>query len=318
MTAPQPADETGPGSNLRVESEPASRKSPSTPPSYTPAKEVPTTTTEVSHAYPSPRQSPSSSRQSPPAHRQAAFGDKSGHTRKSSLTERFPGDMSHRPLDQLRHETAIANKSRHVTKKHTVRPDGVDQLDEAAAGGAYHHSGPYDATLWARNNSYTSSPVQAVASTNEQTIKATPKEKLIDSLERHRPLDGVAAYAPGEVDPNGHEYRYEPGENMMTDLNPQGGAYKRWPGIQYHPDDIKGKGEPSYSVEKALKKHDDSPENGVEMSDRSGSGSLGQALRSEGYEAEDGMRRRDSLTKRLSGGLKKRIGSLKKTSRHEE
>lgn len=42
---------------------------------------------------------------------------------------------------------------------------------------------------------------------------------------------------------------------MMIDGNPAGGAYKRWPGVQYHPDDIKGKGEPSYSIEKALKEH---------------------------------------------------------------
>ncbi|KAF2452691.1 hypothetical protein BDY21DRAFT_358441 [Lineolata rhizophorae] len=43
------------------------------------------------------------------------------------------------------------------------------------------------------------------------------------------------------------------GENLM--VQGKGGDYKRWPGIEYKPEDIKGKGEPSYTIEKALKDH---------------------------------------------------------------
>lgn len=140
-----------------------------------------------------------------------------------------------------------------MTRKHHIQPDTIDSLD-TVTGTAYHHGGPYDATLFARNNS-SSGPLNALIDSNAETLKATPHEKVIDSVRGHRPLDGVAAYAPGETDRNGHIYNYREGDNMMIDGNPAGGAYKRWPGVQYHPDDIKGKGEPSYSIEKALKDH---------------------------------------------------------------
>lgn len=103
----------------------------------------------------------------------------------------------------------------------------------------------------------------------------------------------------------------------MVDLAPGGGAYKRWPGVQYHPDDIKGKGEPSYSIEKALKDHkisDEKPgEDGIEMKSHQRSTSGGGAIASTGW--DDGnaqIGRSGSISKRLSGGLKKRFGSLKK------
>ena len=126
---------------------------------------------------------------------------------------------------------------------------------------------------------------------------------------------------------------------MMTAGNPDGGAYKRWPGVPYHPDDIKGKGEPSYSVEKALrdhkmasidgsdKGHKKSASNEIELTSRprqSGdqaqtSGVSGGAdhfdrdnsMRGAG---EQGVRRSASAKeKRLSGGgLKKRFGSMKR------
>jgi Pal1 cell morphology protein len=121
-------------------------------------------------------------------------------------------------------------------------------------GGPYHHEGPYDAALFARNKSDKSAPLNALEHSNHETLKATPKEKILDSVRAHRPLDGVATYAPGEADRNGYVYNYEQGDNMMTSGgNPEGGAYKRWPGVRYHPDDVKGKGEPSYSIEKTLK-----------------------------------------------------------------
>lgn len=233
--------------------------------------------------------------------------------------------MSHRPLDQLSREKAIADKSRHATKKHHIQPDTIDNLDTVGAG-AYHHSGPYDATLLARNNTK-DSPLAALKDSNEETLKATPRENIIDSVRGHRPLDGVAAYPPGSVDRlTGQVYDYEQGENMMVDNNPEGGAYKRYPGLQYHPDDIKGKGEPSYSIEKALKEHRISDEGshrkdmvgGIEMTSqprRSESGRIG--ITADG----SGIGRSASFGKRLSGsgaGLKKRIGSLRRKVQHDE
>jgi hypothetical protein len=235
--------------------------------------------------------------------------------------------MSHRPLDQLSREKAIADKSRHATKKHYIQPDTIDNLDTVGAG-AYHHSGPYDATLLARNNTR-DSPLAALKDSNSETLKATPRGNIMDSLRGHRPLDGVAAYPPGSIDRlTGQRYDYEQGENMMIDVNPEGGAYKRYPGLNYHADDIKGKGEPSYSIEKALKEHKISDENyseqrkdmaeGIEMTSqhkRSGSGRIGND------EDGVGVQRSSSFGKRLSGGgagLKKRIGSLRRKVRHDE
>ena len=214
--------------------------------------------------------------------------------------------MSHRPLDTLKKEKHTADRSRHSTRKHHIRPDSIDQLDDAAS--SYHHGGPYDATLWARNNSH-NSPLQAVAGTNKEALKATPRDKIVDSLRGHRPLDGVASYAPGQMDPNGQLYQYEQGENMMTDLNPGGGAYKRWPGVQYHPDDIKGKGEPSYSLEKAFKDHsleEKSGVDGIEMKSHSHKRSSSGAMRDENV---DTVGRSGSFK-----GLKHRIGGLRKKS----
>jgi hypothetical protein len=229
--------------------------------------------------------------------------------------------MSHRPLDQLAREKAIADKSRHVTKKHHIQPDTIDNL--AILGpGAYHHSGPYDATLLARNNTR-DSPLAALKDSNEETLKATPHENIMDSVRGHRPLDGVAAYPPGSIDRlTGHKYEYEAGENMMIDGNPGGGAYKRYPGIEYHPDDVKGKGEPSYSIEKALKEHnirdDGHRQNmaeGIEMTSqhrRSGSGRIS-------IDGDSGVQRSGSFGKGLSGaGQKRRIGSLRKKAQSDE
>lgn len=358
LNAPDPSQETGPGSTFRPGSVVSPIRSPPSPTtnrlsktnpyrkaslSSKDGKTSPTSTTSelprrsntvnsrTSGTYPSPPaskpQSPlSPSFSSPTSHREALSDSPVGRRRRgSSLTERFPGDMSHRPLDQLSREKAIADKSRHATKKHHIQPDTIDNLDTVGAG-AYHHSGPYDATLLARNNTK-DSPLAALKDSNEETLKATPRENIIDSVRGHRPLDGVAAYPPGSVDRlTGQVYDYEQGENMMVDNNPEGGAYKRYPGLQYHPDDIKGKGEPSYSIEKALKEHRISDEGshrkdmvgGIEMTSqprRSESGRIG--ITADG----SGIGRSASFGKRLSGsgaGLKKRIGSLRRKVQHDE
>ena len=70
------------------------------------------------------------------------------------------------------------------------------------------------------------SPVEAVSGSNEEALKATPREKIKDSIERHRPLDGVASVPSGLSDRNGNTYNYEEGTDLMIE-----GNYKRWPGV---------------------------------------------------------------------------------------
>ena len=198
-----------------------------------------------------------------------------GHRRRgSSLTQRFPGDQSHRPLDMIKRDAKLANRHPHLRKKHIVGSDTIDRMDTI---GGFHHDGPYDATLLARNISNVNSPVEAVRTTNAEALRATPHEMIQDSVQKHRPLDGVAMVPPGIEDRYGNVYHYEEGTDMMIENSPKGGAYKRWPGVvrplysakptytaklthspshqQYLPEDLKGKGEPSYSIEKALKHH---------------------------------------------------------------
>ena len=136
--------------------------------------------------------------------------------------------MSHRPLDQLRKETKAANRAPHLRKKHLPGADIIDSLDRSMLGGPYHHEGPYDATLLARNTSYKSSPVEAVRGTNEEAIRATPREKIKDSLDRHVPLQGTAVIPPGMAGVDGKPMEYEEGADLMREPDAPGGAYKRW------------------------------------------------------------------------------------------
>jgi hypothetical protein len=111
-----------------------------------------------------------------------------------------------------------------LRKHHQPAPDSIDKLDVFG----YHHEGPYDAALLARNTSWESSPLAAVRDSNNEALKATPRENIIDAVERHRPLDGVAAIPPGQRDRFGREYQYKEGDNMMI---VDGGNYRRWPGV---------------------------------------------------------------------------------------
>ncbi|KAI9805433.1 MAG: hypothetical protein M1825_000684 [Sarcosagium campestre] len=172
-----------------------------------------------------------------------------GRRRGSSLTSRFPGDKSHLPLEIIRRDTLRAQRSPHLRKNHLPGADSIDRLD-SVFGSSYHHEGPYDAALLARNTSAKSSPLQAIVDSNREALRATPKGNIKDAVERHRPLDGVAVVPPGMKSYSGEQMHYEEGSNMMIY---DGADYKRWPGLEYHPDDIKGKGEPSFSIERALK-----------------------------------------------------------------
>jgi len=105
--------------------------------------------------------------------------------------------MSHRPLDQIRKETKVANRAPHLRKKHIPGADTIDSLDISPLGPAYHHEGPYDATLLSRNTNPKSSPVEAVRRSNAEALRATPRENIRDALDKHVPLQGTAIIPPG-------------------------------------------------------------------------------------------------------------------------
>jgi hypothetical protein len=135
--------------------------------------------------------------------------------------------MSHRPLDQIRSYNKAANRAPHLRKKHIPGADTIDSLDRSIFG-AYHHEGPYDATLLARNISYQSSPVAAVRESNEAALRATPRERVQDSLVKKVPLSGVAVIPPGMAGLDGKVMEYEEGADLMREPDAQGGAYRRW------------------------------------------------------------------------------------------
>ncbi|KAL2063507.1 hypothetical protein VTL71DRAFT_5312 [Oculimacula yallundae] len=348
LNAPEPSQETGPGTHFTSSVNRSSSTSKSKGPSVT--------------TYPTPPASASPTRSSfhpsnpySPSHRQLAFGELNeagpssrksageqsgkGHSRRrgSSLDERFPGDMSHRPLDQLRQEAKAANRSPHLRKKHIPGADSIDKLDKSVIGGLYHHEGPYDATLQSRNTNVKYAPVDAVKRSNAEALRATPREYIKDSLTKHVPLQGTSVIPPGFEDFSGRRMDYEEGADLMREPDAAGGAYKRWDHVKYLPEDLKGKGEPSYSIEKALKEHKgESARNGVSPDGRSyemqpqrrpGAGRQrsisgnhedfrGSNRPSAGaFQSVDGgnqMQRSNTTGKRIGEGLKRRFGSLRR------
>ncbi|KAL8639323.1 MAG: hypothetical protein Q9228_003629 [Teloschistes exilis] len=149
--------------------------------------------------------------------------------RTSSLSARYQGDRSHRPLEMIARDQKLAHRSHHLRKQQHIGADSIDQLD--VTGGGYHHGGPFDAASLARNREYKNSPIEAVAGTNAEALKATAEEKIVDAVRKHRPLDGVAAVPPGQADREGRVYNYDEGTDLMREDVGDGGAYKRWPGV---------------------------------------------------------------------------------------
>jgi hypothetical protein len=236
-------------------------------------------------------------------------------TRGGSLRERYPGDTSHRPLDTLRKDEKTARRAPHLRKKNFQGADRIDRLDNTTF--SYHHEGPYDAANISRNLNPKYSPIAAVKDSNEEALKATPREAVIDALTKHRPIDGVAITPPGMADRFGRILDYEEGTDLMRE---PGADYKRWPGVEYLPGDLKGKGEPSYTIEKALKEHKqngESGESGIELQSRRRNHSIGSvsrpsALPAEGFDTGNGLGRSNTTGKSLGGKLKKRFGSIRR------
>ncbi|KAI9732439.1 MAG: hypothetical protein M1834_001647 [Cirrosporium novae-zelandiae] len=337
LNEPEPSQHTGPGTHYystlpKSKNSPTSPSHPTSPARKRPSTHVRSASSVSRNGYLLPPGATSPDGQH--SHRQDAFGSykdevprrsssareppdthtPSTHRRRgSSLTERYPGDLSHRPLDMLKKENKAANRAPHLRKKHLIGPDPIDSLD--LTGHSYHHEGPYDAAMFSRNTNKKYSPLEAVADTNREAIKATPQEKLYDSIKHHRPLDGIAITPPGVPDEFGRYYSYKEGPNLMIE---DGGNYKRWPGVDYHPDDIKGKGEPSYTIEKALKEHKSHrrylSEGGATMemtpSSRPRSVSTNTHLSPYAADNDADLQRRSSTGRKISGTLKKRFGGF--------
>lgn len=120
-----------------------------------------------------------------------------------------------------------------VKSQQFVRPDVIDRLDNSGFM-HFHHEGPYDAVKPERNVDSESSPIAAVQDTNSKALEATAPEKIVDSINNHRPLDGTAFYPPGTTDAFGYTYDYEEGPNMMNDYGTNSGNFARCPGQVGH------------------------------------------------------------------------------------
>ncbi|KAI4281905.1 MAG: hypothetical protein L6R35_005526, partial [Caloplaca aegaea] len=232
LTAPEPSQETGPGThyNSTFSSNP-NRQSVSTTSSQKKAPAVsvrernsddrnaglpspPASTSPRRDRFPKPPPSQTSSTHNRRSSDQASTqvptstGGQSFSTaptnrvrRASSLSARYQGDRSHRPLEMIARDQKLAQRSPHLRKQQHIGADSIDKLD--IIGGGYHHGGPFDAASLARNQQYKNSPIEAVAGTNAEALRATPQEKIVDAMRKHRPIDGVAVVPPGQADREG-------------------------------------------------------------------------------------------------------------------
>ena len=150
--------------------------------------------------------------------------------------------LEHNPYLASSSPSSSANRPSRRRTSHIPGPDPVDRL--GAIGSAYHHDGPFEATLLARQIPGRA-PVDAVRDSNAAALAATPLASIRDCLDSHYPLRGVAMYPPGV----GGTGNYDEYDVMVRD-----GAYRRWPHMDYHDDDRKGKGEPSFTADELDKR----------------------------------------------------------------
>ncbi|KAJ5626129.1 hypothetical protein N7510_002438 [Penicillium lagena] len=144
----------------------------------------------------------------------------------------YSGTPEHHPVDSRRHRDCSTPRRRASARQprysRLVQPDIIDELDNVSLY-SYHHEGPYDAVYPERNRDIAYSPLEAVKESNAEALKATPRDKVVDCINSHRPLDGTAFYPPGTTDRNGQTYEYEEGANMMNDLS----NFFRIPGLRF-------------------------------------------------------------------------------------
>ena len=132
-------------------------------------------------------------------------------SRASVPSVRYPNDLEHSGRNC--HPQRAFSKCRHSD---IVQPDIIDLLDNTG-NMHYHHEGPYDAVKPERNRNPTTSPVEATSGINEEALKATSPEKVIDSVFNGFPIDGTAYRSPGTTDLSGHVFAYEEGPNLYND-----------------------------------------------------------------------------------------------------
>jgi len=72
-------------------------------------------------------------------------------------------------------------------------------------------------------------------------LKATAPQDIENSLHFGRPLDGVALFPPGSKVSGSDSLDYE-----EYDVNRQDGNFRRYPGLKYRDEDLKGKGIEGY------------------------------------------------------------------------
>ncbi|KAI4152508.1 MAG: hypothetical protein LQ340_002877 [Diploschistes diacapsis] len=241
LNAPSPSTETGPGTHFVAPKEEKKQPEatvheigshPSPPDSVGRHRSVLSELTGESSSHygrPSARQSseiPTSSVRAA----SARTSTEGGHERRrgSSLSERYNGDESHRPLDIIRRESKRAHRSPHLRKDRHHGLDIIDRLGEIGDG--FHHEGPYDAVSLARNSKSRGAPVAALLDSNMEALKATPEASISDSLRHHRPIDGVAQIPPGVPDRlTGKVYEYEEGTDVQRDGEKN--YLNHWPGL---------------------------------------------------------------------------------------
>ncbi|OBT70054.1 hypothetical protein VE03_00587 [Pseudogymnoascus sp. 23342-1-I1] len=333
LTAPEPSQLTGPGTHFGST---LNKKPTPTPPASTRSSQ-----SKLSSRNPfrDPQPQPTLIDVSQQPQGGQAFNDKPlprgpPRQRHGSLSQRYPGDVSHRPLDMIKKQNKLASQAPHLKKKHLPRADIIDSLD-ASMDQFYHHEGPYDATLLARNTSKYQSPIDAVRESNAEALKATPRENIQDALDRHVPLFGTGIVPPGGRLESGQVMDYTEGDDLMRDSDAPGGAYKRWDGVKYLPEDYKGKGEPSFSADAARDKRPGhrrfvSEDNFVyEMQPQARSRSSHQrsisGVRPEQQgsssnaamypEFERSPRQNNSVGRKFGDGIKRRFGSLRKNKK---
>ncbi|RDA85927.1 hypothetical protein CP532_0833 [Ophiocordyceps camponoti-leonardi (nom. inval.)] len=217
------------------------------------------------------------------------------------------------------------NKRRRSNKAYYT--DSIDALDSSTPEGHhYHHAGPYEAALPIRNLNPRLSPLAATHASNVEALRATPRQNVLDSLRLHKPIHGVASVPSGGVDGQGNRMEYEEGADIMRDSDAAGGPYKRWPGLDYHPDDLKGKGEPAYTTTMARSKKRLSmpvlPSSSSPFTTVTSPPALLTSPEEEEEESNEtaahreGHRHRRSLSRvRLTDGIIRRIGSVRRHCR---
>ncbi|KAL4784720.1 hypothetical protein BJX76DRAFT_213530 [Aspergillus varians] len=166
-------------------------------------------------------------------------------TRSSVRGRRTPSvvssDYSDYLVDASQHHRGRRHTGRKVRNSQLVNPDIIDRLDTASLS-YYHHEGPYDAVYPERNRNARQSPIEALRESNAEALRATPYHKIADSVNRRRPLDGVAYFPPGHTDQEGQTYDYEEGYNMMNEY----GNFGRMPGQKFTDDDFRN--DPFYNM----------------------------------------------------------------------